>query len=97
MNARIFIVHGLGGYPKEGWLPWLMAPVDFKKVYSCIEKSIAIFSDNDPWVPLSNVTDFENKLHSEIIIEHNKRHFSGSRDGAFTLALVLEKILIMIN
>ena len=20
---RVFIIHGWGGYPEEGWLPWL--------------------------------------------------------------------------
>ena len=23
MNRRVFIVHGWGGNPKEGWFPWL--------------------------------------------------------------------------
>ena len=23
MTKRVFIVHGCGGYPEEGWFPWL--------------------------------------------------------------------------
>jgi predicted alpha/beta hydrolase family esterase len=23
MTKRVFIVHGWGGFPKEGWFPWL--------------------------------------------------------------------------
>ena len=58
-------------------------------------KSIAIFSDNDPWVPLDNQDDFRDKLGSEIIIEHAKGHFSGGDNKCFELPIVLEKVLEM--
>jgi predicted alpha/beta hydrolase family esterase len=67
---------------------WLEAPVNFEKVKSHLLKSVAIFSDNDPWVPLENQDDFKNKLGSEIIIEHDKGHFSGS-DGVKELPVIL--------
>lgn len=57
---------------------WLSAPIDLKKVKSHLKKSIAIFSDNDPYVPVDNRAEFEEKLGSKIIIEHGKGHFSGS-------------------
>jgi predicted alpha/beta hydrolase family esterase len=57
---------------------WLSAPIDLKKVKSHLEKSIAIFSDNDPYVPVDNKAEFEEELGSKIIIEHGKGHFSGS-------------------
>lgn len=72
---------------------WLGTPLDLAKVKSHLPKSVAIFSDDDPWVPLDNQDDFKNNLGSEIIIEHNKGHFSGSRDGTKELPIVLEKIL----
>jgi len=72
---------------------WLTAPVDFEKVRSRLQKSVAIFSDDDPWVPLDNKEDFEKKLGSEIIIEHNKGHFSGLRDKCTELPVALEAIL----
>ena len=71
---------------------WLEAPIDFKKVKSRLRKSIAIFSDNDPWVPLDNQDDFRENLGSEIIIEHKMSHFSGS-DGITRLPVVLESLL----
>ncbi len=71
---------------------WLGAPIDLRKVKSHILKSVAIFSDNDPYVPLDNQDDFREKLGSEIIIEHNKGHFSGPSDKIFKLPIVLEKI-----
>ncbi len=71
---------------------WLEAPIDFKKVKSHLGKSIAIFSDNDPWVPLDNQEDFREKLESEIIIEHDKRHFTGD-EGFFQVPVILESVL----
>jgi hypothetical protein len=72
---------------------WLGTPIDLKKVQQCLSKSVAIFSDDDPWVPLDNQDDFRNQLGSEIIIEHKKGHFSGGRDGTKELPIVLEEIL----
>ena len=68
---------------------WLEAPLDFEKVRVNLGKSIAIFSDDDPYVPLDNQDDFHDKLGSKIIIEHGKKHFSG-RDGLRELPVVLQ-------
>lgn len=57
---------------------WLTAPLNFDTVKTHLKKSIAIFSDNDPYVPIDNKEDFANSLGSKIVIEHNKGHFSGS-------------------
>lgn len=73
---------------KETEMHWLETPIDLKKVSKHFNKSIAIFSDNDPFVPLDNQDDFKNKLGSEIIIEHNKEHFDGQEVPA-----VLEAVL----
>ena len=58
---------------------WLETPLNLKKVKSHLPKSIAIFSDDDPFVPLDNKDDFKTQLASKIIIEHQMNHFSGSR------------------
>lgn len=75
---------------------WLAAAIDLSKVKKCLIKSVAIFSDNDPWVPSDNQDDFRDKLGSEIIIEHNKGHFSGD-DGITQLPIVLKSILKISN
>jgi len=73
---------------------WLKTPIDLKKVKSHLTKSIAIFSDTDPFVPLDNQDDFKNKLGSEIIIDRHKMgHFSGPTDKITKLPIVLESIL----
>lgn len=72
---------------------WLTAPLNLARVKARVPRSIAIFSDNDPYVPLDNQDDFRDALGSEIIIEHGKGHFSGSSDGAVELPVVLESLL----
>lgn len=72
---------------------WLGTPIDLMKVRSHLSKSIAIFSDDDPWVPLDNQDDFRNKLGSEIMVEHAKGHFSGKRDKAFQLPIARDALL----
>ena len=71
---------------------WLTAPPDLVKVKSHLPKSVAVFSDNDPYVPLDNQDDYRDKLGAEIIIEHNKLHFSGP-EGHTELPVALEKVL----
>jgi len=71
---------------------WLKTSLNLEKVQSHLKKSIAIFSDNDPYVPLENKEAFANLLQSEIIVEHNKDHYSGST-GTFDLPVALEALL----
>ena len=76
---------------------WLESPVDFKKARSHLSKSVAIFSDNDPFVPLDNHDDFRDKLGSEIIIQHAKGHFSGSQDKTFELPIARDKLFSLLK
>lgn len=73
------------------WEAWRTAPIDLAKVRARAPKSIAIFSDNDPYVPLENVDDFRDSLGSQIIVEHDKLHFSGDQ-GCTELPLALESL-----
>jgi len=72
---------------------WLGTPVDLKKAKKHIKKSIAIFSDNDPYVPMDNQDDFKNLLGSKIIIEHQRGHFSGGLDTCLELPVVFDAVL----
>lgn len=72
---------------------WLGSPLDLEQVQTHIRKSVAIFSDDDPFVPLDNQDDFRDALGSEIVIEHSKGHFSGDSDKALQVPVVLEKLL----
>lgn len=73
---------------------WLTTPLNLDKVRIHLKKSVAIFSDNDPYVPMDNKEDFADKLGSKIIIEHHKEHFSGST-GMKELPLVFDTLLEM--
>ena len=71
---------------------WLQTPVDLNKVKANLNKSVAIFSDNDPYVSLDNINEFKNILKSQILIEKNMGHFSGS-SGIVTLPIALKSLL----
>ena len=72
--------------------PWVETPIDFKNVKQKIRKCVAVFSDNDLYVPLDNSTLFQQELGAKVIIEKQKGHFSGS-DGITKLPVVLQELL----
>lgn len=72
--------------------PWLETKIDTDKVKSHTKNFIAIFSDNDPHVPLSDSEIFKKKLNAKIIIEHEKGHFSDDF-GIKELPIVLKELL----
>ncbi len=56
--------------------PWLETKLNFNKVMKHTKKFTAIFSNNDPYVPLSDSKIFKNKLKTKIVIQKNKGHFT---------------------
>jgi len=74
--------------------PWLETPIDWIKIKAHTDNFVAIFSDNDPLVPLSDSEIFEANLGAKIIIEHDQGHFSGS-DGITELPSLLNSVLEM--
>lgn len=83
---------GLTDEEKETGDHWMSKEIDLDKVRTHLPKSVAIFSDNDEFVPLSNLDAFRDFLGSEIIIEKSKSHFSGS-DGVLELPSALDSIV----
>jgi predicted alpha/beta hydrolase family esterase len=63
---------------KEIARPWMETPIDFEKIKTHTDKFVAIFSDNDPYVPLSQEPFFKEKLGAKTIIEHGMGHFTES-------------------
>jgi len=74
------------------WSEWKSAPINLARVQARAPRSTALFSDDDPFVPLNNQNDFKNKLGSRIIIEHGMNHFNES-SGFLKLPIVLESVL----
>lgn len=87
---------GLGEEPnfEEIEKHWLGTPPDFQKIKKHLDKSIAVFSDDDPYVPLDNIDDFRDQLGSKIIVQKGMKHFSGNW-GTTELPVVLEELLKM--
>ncbi|MCX6711974.1 MAG: alpha/beta hydrolase [Candidatus Woesearchaeota archaeon] len=77
--------------PYEIANPWLETKIDWNKIKVHTKNFVAIFSDNDPYVPMEDSRIFKDKLKAKIIIEHNKCHFRGI-DGVTKLPIVLESI-----
>lgn len=73
--------------------PWLRLPLDFKKIRSKTKNFFALFSDNDPYVPMEDEKLFQEKLGAETLLFKNKGHFTEEPN----LPIVLKKILAMSN
>ncbi len=56
--------------------PWLDTPIDWDRVKTHTDKFEAIFSDNDPYVPVADYKIFKEKLGADIVIENGKGHFN---------------------
>ena len=73
---------------------WLETPVDLLKAKKHLKKSVAIFSDDDHYVPIDNQEEFKEQLGSKIIIENNQAHFSGEMTK---LPVVIDELLKISN
>ncbi len=72
--------------------PWVNSPRDDEKIHKIINCSVAIFSDNDPFVMPENQASWRDKIGAKIIIEHGRGHFSGD-DGITELPSALEALI----
>ncbi|QQG41693.1 MAG: alpha/beta fold hydrolase [Candidatus Woesebacteria bacterium] len=67
------------GELKEDVAPWINTPIDYEKIKTRSGKITAVFSDDDPWVPLQpNMEYFKEKLNPEIITKEKMGHFNDS-------------------
>ena len=71
--------------------PWLETPINFEKVKIHLSNMTCIFSDNDPFVSLSEKEIFKALFNAKVIVEHNKGHFT-SGDGFTDFPLVVKEI-----
>jgi predicted alpha/beta hydrolase family esterase len=73
--------------------PWIDTEIDFTKVQSKFYpgRITAIFSDDDPYVDISNAEMFKQKLGARILIENGKGHYSETEIEV--LPIIVEEIL----
>lgn len=69
---------------------WCDKNFDFVKVRTHTSKFVAIFSDDDPFVPLGNSDIFKECLGADVILKEKMGHFS-VEDEVFELPVVLEE------
>lgn len=75
--------------------PWLNTKIDFNNVKPKINKVSAIFSEDDPYVPMENTKLFKDNLNAKIIIENKKGHYIENVTKEIPSAL--KEILEMLN
>jgi uncharacterized protein len=78
--------------------PWLEEEIDFENVQSRFNpgKIVAIFSDNDPYVDITNAEKFKQKFGARILIESGKGHYT-QEDNITSVPIIIEELLRMIN
>lgn len=73
--------------------PWYETPINYEKVKKLANVFVALFSDNDPWVPLeANQLAYKKNLDAEVIVEHNKGHFMKEVGGVTEIPVLLKYI-----
>jgi len=93
MVAGWFSLTNLGDEEIKIAKPWLETPIAFEKIKKKVSSFTAIFSDNDPYVPLKKNSEiFGKQLGAKIIVEKNKGHFSESA-GITQLPIALKSVL----
>lgn len=59
---------------------WIKTPINFEKIKQHTSNFLAIFSDDDPCVPLSDSKLFKEKLNAKIVVKHNEEHFNETKE-----------------
>jgi len=72
--------------------PWLETKIDVVKVKSHGAKFTAVFSDDDPFVPLTNAKTFAQELGAQIVFESGLGHFTEG-DDVRELPVVVEELV----
>jgi predicted alpha/beta hydrolase family esterase len=60
--------------------PWIEIPIDYNKIKLHTNNFFAIFSDDDPCVPVSDAELFRQRLNAQIIIKHAEEHFNETQE-----------------
>jgi len=83
MSKRVFIVHGWGGNPKEGWFPWLK-----RKLEDC-GAEVRVLSMPNPENP--KINEWVPFLYEQVENPDKYTYFIGHSIGCQTILRYLEK------
>jgi len=81
-------------YTKETADEWVNTPINFKVIKEHTDNLVLINSDNDPYVPMSDVELFKKNFSINVIILKNKGHIT-EEDNVVELPVVLGELLKM--
>lgn len=73
---------------------WINAPIDIAAVRRHLPRPVALFSDNDPHVPLPDSEIFKDGLGSEVIVHQNRGHFTAA-GGVLELHAALNEVMTL--
>lgn len=90
--AGWFNLKDLDSEEKKIAKPWIKTLINFENIKQHASKFTAIFSTNDPYVPLEDKNVFESKLGAKTIIEKDKGHFD-ENSGITQLPIALKSLL----
>lgn len=82
-------------YRPEIAKPWIETPIDFNKVKTHSSNFVDIYSDTDPYVPISDSNLFKERLGVKLIKLAGKGHITGEDDDVKELPIVVEELLKM--
>jgi len=91
-----FPVKNLTADEKSVAKQWLETPINFETVKKAAKAFVAIFSDNDRYVPLKNADLFRKNIGAQVIIEKGLGHFM-DEDGVKELPVALKELLKIVK
>ena len=71
--------------------PWFKDDINFNKIKK-MGQITALFSDDDPFVPLNNKDMFENELDADVIVEKKMGHYNH-----YTAPTILKQMIKMLR
>lgn len=83
-------------YTKEIAKPWLNTPINFNKIKEHTDKIVDFYSENDPYVPVTDSILFKDKFNAKIVSVGKKGHVSGE-DGVTEVPFVVKELMGMVN
>src|SRR3989338_1240751 len=96
--AGFYNLHGLETEEEEQIArPWVKTPLNDEKIRKVVNKAVAIFSDNDPFVLPENQVSWKERVGAKIIVEHDKGHFNEESPAVWKFPSALHAVLEMVD
>lgn len=84
MTKKVFLVHGWGGYPREGWRPWLTKELE--------ERGFEVINPEMPDTNNPLMKKWVYRLQQLVDTPNNNCYFIGHSLGAITILRYLEQL-----